>query len=162
MLPVCKARWANIRDNFRKSLKKQKTKNDQQATKEKLYKYSEQLSFLKKFFEERETKTNIDEEVDTEDFTGDTRGEQVFKNKQITQTEGSSASEVNGGVTVQLESQSSLKSTLTPFHEKFESCRYQTSSAPPKTAAATVMEYILKGIKIWGTHYKHTFILILV
>ncbi|XP_030767181.1 uncharacterized protein LOC115890955 [Sitophilus oryzae] len=61
---VCKTRWANIRDNFRKSLNKQKTKSRQQA-----YKYSEQLSFLKKFFEERETKTNIEIYVNIDDFS---------------------------------------------------------------------------------------------
>ncbi|EFN68702.1 hypothetical protein EAG_01984, partial [Camponotus floridanus] len=57
---VCKARWNNIRDNYRKSLKETMTKSEQSAKKIKLYKYSEQLSFIKKYFDERETKGNIE------------------------------------------------------------------------------------------------------
>ncbi|EZA52639.1 hypothetical protein X777_08122 [Ooceraea biroi] len=52
---VCKARWNNIRDNYRKSLKKQRLGADKQ------------LSFLKKYFEERETKGNIENQEEEQD-----------------------------------------------------------------------------------------------
>ncbi|XP_068207668.1 uncharacterized protein [Palaemon carinicauda] len=55
----CKSRWNNIRDNYRKFIKKTSTKSGQSAKKIKLYKFSEQLSFLKKYMQERETKGNI-------------------------------------------------------------------------------------------------------
>ena len=37
--PSCKTRWGNIRDNFRKSLKKTTTVSGQNAKNIKLYKY---------------------------------------------------------------------------------------------------------------------------
>lgn len=64
---LCKARWNNIRDTYRKSLKKNITKSGQSAKKVKVYKYSEQLGFLKKYFEERDTKGNIDSQEEEEE-----------------------------------------------------------------------------------------------
>jgi len=49
---VCKTRWYNIRDQYRKVLNKKKT-SGQAATKQLKYKYDDQLSFLKKTFQER-------------------------------------------------------------------------------------------------------------
>nr|XP_027225118.1 uncharacterized protein LOC113817296 [Penaeus vannamei] len=67
---LCKGRWNNIRDNYRKSLKKTSAKRGQSA-KKKIYKYSEQLSFLKKYIYERKPKGYIasqqDEESDQDD-----------------------------------------------------------------------------------------------
>ncbi|KAK5641195.1 hypothetical protein RI129_009742 [Pyrocoelia pectoralis] len=57
---TCKNRWSNIRDTYRKTLKKNVTKSGQSAKKLKLYKYSNQLEFLNKYFGEmRATKRNI-------------------------------------------------------------------------------------------------------
>jgi hypothetical protein len=67
---TCKVRWNNVRDNYRKSLKKTVTKSGQRAKQLKLYKYSEQLSFLKNYFKERVTKGNIDSPKDEEDDQG--------------------------------------------------------------------------------------------
>ncbi|KAF5283569.1 hypothetical protein FQR65_LT13835 [Abscondita terminalis] len=58
---TCKARWNNKRDMYRKSINKTKTKSGDKAKKIKLYKHSEQLDFLKRFFDERKTKSNIEE-----------------------------------------------------------------------------------------------------
>lgn len=49
---ACKARWNNIRDNYRKSLKKIKT--GQVSGPAKHYKYSDLLFFLNKYLQERE------------------------------------------------------------------------------------------------------------
>ncbi|XP_030750257.1 uncharacterized protein LOC115878042 [Sitophilus oryzae] len=146
---VCKTRWANIRDNFRKSLNKQKTKSGQQATKVKPYKYSEQLNFLKKFFEERETKTNIEINVNIDDFTGDTESEEVSENRPNSQTQDVTISEVNDDVTTQSEGRSLLKSTpKDAIPRKIRKLSVLNSTAPSKTAAATAMEYIIERNKI--------------
>lgn len=126
-------------------MNKQKTKSGQQATKVKPYKYSEQLSFLKKFFEERETRTNIEAAVDIENFT---ESEEVSKNIQNTETEDSTASEVNDDVTSELENQNSLKLTPTgTIPRKTRKLSVPNPTAPTKTAAATVMEYIVERNK---------------
>jgi len=62
---ICKARWNNIRDNYRKSIKKT---SGQAAKKLKKYKFDDQLQFLKPHLQERETMGNIaDVIVDNED-----------------------------------------------------------------------------------------------
>ena len=69
--PSCKTRWGNIRDNFRKSLKKTTTVSGQNAKNVKIYNYSEQLSFLKKYFQEREPRSNIGGILTNQDLTRD-------------------------------------------------------------------------------------------
>ncbi|KAL4126460.1 hypothetical protein QTP88_010682 [Uroleucon formosanum] len=63
-----KTRWGNIRDNFRKSVKKNKTVSEQKAKKIKQYKYAQQLSFIMKFIDERDTMSNIDDKVANENI----------------------------------------------------------------------------------------------
>ncbi|KAL1516151.1 hypothetical protein ABEB36_000070 [Hypothenemus hampei] len=58
---LCKIRCSNIRETFRKYLKRSVTKSGQSGKITKPYKYTKQLSFLKKHFNERETKTNVTE-----------------------------------------------------------------------------------------------------
>lgn len=64
---TCKTRWNNIRDNYRKSLKKTETKSGQKKTNVKLYKYYEQLHFLKKYFNERLTVQSVEPEKENSD-----------------------------------------------------------------------------------------------
>lgn len=61
---ICKARWSNIRDNFRKSLQKNVTKSGQGRKSIKPYKYHEQLNFLLKFFEDRSNIENVNDDDD--------------------------------------------------------------------------------------------------
>lgn len=62
----CKSRWNNIRDNFKKSLGKRKTKSGQAAKKSKPYRFENQLQFLLEFMEERETKGNVGSHPESE------------------------------------------------------------------------------------------------
>lgn len=65
---LCKSRWTNLRDQYRKSLKKKETVSGQAAKKMKKYKYEDQLSFLRPYFQERDTISNINyEESNTDD-----------------------------------------------------------------------------------------------
>ena len=54
-----------MRDNYRKALKKKEGKSGQAAKKVKAYKYSAEMSFLIKFFDERNTIGNIGKESST-------------------------------------------------------------------------------------------------
>ncbi|XP_045471918.1 uncharacterized protein LOC123678761 [Harmonia axyridis] len=63
---ACKSRWNNIRDTYRKSVKRNAKKRDQGANKIKKYKYSEILSFLTKYsLEDRGSISNLESEEDT-------------------------------------------------------------------------------------------------
>nr|CAD7572762.1 unnamed protein product [Timema californicum] len=65
---LCKTRWSNIRDNYRKSLRRIATKPLQDSNKIKKYKYAGALTFLDAYFQVREpissitTEDNIEEE----------------------------------------------------------------------------------------------------
>uniref|UniRef100_A0A0A9W385 IQ domain-containing protein D n=2 Tax=Lygus hesperus TaxID=30085 RepID=A0A0A9W385_LYGHE len=131
----CKTRWGNIRDNFRKSLNKRKTKSGQKAKKLKPYKYSEQLAFVEKWFEERDIWTNIDVEEVSEDVSP--KNEEHGENyTQEVKTE-----------PLIIESRSQNASTSKPT-ESINTPRKKTKASVPndipnKTAAATLMEYIV-------------------
>lgn len=145
--PSCKTRWGNIRDNFRKSLKKNKTVSGQRAKNTKQYKYSQQLTFLTKFFEERDTMTNIDFEVPTQENAGN----DVVDESGEYENEENSLDCIKDVVNPEIvESQSRTSSNL-----KQAECftlptpRKKTKQSVPdtprsKTAAATVMEYLVK------------------
>ncbi|CAG9762535.1 unnamed protein product [Ceutorhynchus assimilis] len=69
---ACKARWNNIRENYRKSLKKTATKGGQASKKLNFINKQRHWDFQKKSFDERDTKANIvfqkDETEEQEDF----------------------------------------------------------------------------------------------
>lgn len=69
---VCRSRWNNIRDNFRKSLKKRLTKERQvpNSVNKKYYKYEEQLSFLNNFYQ-KSISLDMDDEADQEYSMGE-------------------------------------------------------------------------------------------
>lgn len=63
---MCKKRWINIRDQFRKSLNKRKPKSGQAAAdcSQKKYKYEETLQFLMPHMHDRSMILNVDPPVD--------------------------------------------------------------------------------------------------
>jgi len=57
---ACKNRWNNLRDQYRRAIKRNKTTSGQAAQKKiKKYKYEDNLQFLQEFLQERDTITNI-------------------------------------------------------------------------------------------------------
>ncbi|XP_069670044.1 uncharacterized protein [Periplaneta americana] len=70
----CKARWNNIRDNYKKSLKKLKTT----SKRVKRYRFADQLSFMTKYLDERDTKGNI--RLATDDCESENDQEQESEN----------------------------------------------------------------------------------
>ncbi|KAG6465249.1 hypothetical protein O3G_MSEX015024 [Manduca sexta] len=80
---TCRSRWHNIRDQYRKTLKKTKAKKGQNAKKKiRYYKYHKQMSFMNSFFHEREKKetppadddddySNMHLKTDNEDASSD-------------------------------------------------------------------------------------------
>lgn len=99
----------------------------QKAKSVKLYKYSEQLSFLKKYFVERETRSNIGSEELNRDLSGDECDESMVNVTRMENTEQS------------LQDDDPINPRTTPSKRQK---RQKTN--PPKTAAATVMEYLVK------------------
>ncbi|XP_077288944.1 uncharacterized protein LOC143913173 [Arctopsyche grandis] len=69
---VCKSRWNNIRDNYRKSVKKRLTTErhaPNSGNKKKYYKYEEQLRFLDNFY--HKSMLDVEDEADQEYLMGE-------------------------------------------------------------------------------------------
>ncbi|XP_014255072.1 uncharacterized protein LOC106669821 [Cimex lectularius] len=141
--PSCKSRWSNIRDNFRKSLKK--TASGQKAKNVKIYKYSEQLGFLTKYFSKfEETKSNIDyvTKKEDEECHDELLPYESVENNESTQN----LTEVDGPATGWEQRQTSaLKSTQ---HKKHK--RSLVKTTPPQIASST-MEYPVKERESFST-----------
>lgn len=135
---ACKNRWANIRDNFRKSLQKQKTKSGQQAKNVKRYKYSEQLEFILKYVKDRQTVTNI----------GGEENNQQLSEAELRETEddldenlqGAEIATGNSEIPIQDKNKSTPMASKAIPRKKIK----LPQDNPPKTAAATLMEYVIK------------------
>ncbi len=153
----CKNRWSNIRDNYRKSLKKIKTVSGQKEKAVRPYKFSQQLSFLKKFFDERDTMTNIDDELTHQDGTGHNEGNEeknentVTEENTITTLLDNSSREVHSHSLPSVSQQCSrnmsedVATTSTGKQSPRKTRKHFREIAnPAKTTAATVMEYLVK------------------
>jgi hypothetical protein len=55
----CKDNWAKLRNAYCSALKRRKTKSGQAATQGTLWKYEDQMVFLRPYMEMRNTKTNL-------------------------------------------------------------------------------------------------------
>ncbi|XP_017777076.1 PREDICTED: uncharacterized protein LOC108563043 [Nicrophorus vespilloides] len=66
---ACRARWNSLRENYRKSLKRRAVQPV--STKQKLYKYEAQISFLKKYYQDDAEFVNAAEENDEDEEVSD-------------------------------------------------------------------------------------------
>lgn len=145
--PSAKSRWGNIRDNFRKSVKKNKTVSGQKAKIIKQYKYAQQLSFITKFFDERDTMSNIDDKVANEYINVDDDYNEPNENEEYSRN--CTTEEVDNPVIVESQNSCPLPSLKQSGSSQFsiprKKTKYSVPDTPPsKTAAATVMEYLVK------------------
>lgn len=164
----CKARWNNIRDNFRKSLSKRRTTSGQAVKKVKPYRFESQLQFLLEYMEERETKGNIGRHPDTEyaELNNDDEGQESLQTTDIPNSPEVSKQPVSQSLTQH--NPTSSNDTLSPeisnqpvsqsFTQHNLSSRNDTPSSSavkfakpsrkkniqPETAASTLMNYILE------------------
>lgn len=139
---ACKARWNNIRDNYRKSLKKNATKSGQASKKIKLYKFSEALGFLKKIFDERDTKGNIE-------FQKDENEEQEDYEEQITEEENTVHNVDNPTVAKETDDESNQSSVPQRLQEQIQQTPkiYKKRTASQQTApsaSSQLMAYLVK------------------
>lgn len=117
----------------------------------KQYKYAQQLSFLTKFFEERETMSNIDDEVEKYENTNEVDVDESEQDESEENSQSCTTELVNP---VNIDTQSHCIPSNTKQRESFQiptprkKTKLSVSDAPPsKTAAATVMEYLVNQNK---------------
>ncbi|XP_076029490.1 uncharacterized protein LOC143018188 [Oratosquilla oratoria] len=139
----CRSRWNNIRDNYRKSLKKTSTKSGQSAKKIRLYKFSEQLDFLKRYFGERRVKGNIacrEDEGNDHDCVV-----QQQEDKETMLQDAGEPTVSDGGLHEDLQTQPS-PSPKPSFEAAVKPSTAKSANnkvAPQQTASAKLMEYLI-------------------
>lgn len=115
----------------------------------KQYKYSQQLSFLTKFFEERETISNIPDKVnhDNDTVNDDVNESEPYEDEEDSQDY---IQKVVNPVVVESQNRRTWSSSKQTVSSQLSTPRKKTkqSVSPPKTAAATVMEYLVKKNEI--------------
>lgn len=117
----------------------------QKAKSIKQYKYSQQLSFLTKFFDERETISNIPVEVNHDN--DDVDESEPYEDEENSQD---CTKKVINPVAVESQNRRTWSSSNQTVSSQFSTPRKKTKFCPPKTAAATVMEYLVKKNETTG------------
>jgi len=79
----CKKAWANLRDAYRRAIKKSATVSGQKAKIFKKWKYESEMEFLKPYMKERETVSSVDTKSDVEESSSDSENE-INKSSNIT------------------------------------------------------------------------------
>lgn len=130
----CKRRWVNIRDQFKKSLNRRKTKSGQAADSNvKKYKYEEVLQFLTPHIHERSTISSIQQPSEND---SDMVTSQVTASADDETREEISASNRNADI-----------------HQP-ENPRKKRKITVPETASSVLMKYIIEN-NTKQNDYKH-------
>ncbi|XP_028128873.1 uncharacterized protein LOC114325125 [Diabrotica virgifera virgifera] len=148
----CKSRWNNIRDNYRKSLKKNKTVSVQKGKAARPYKFSQHLSFLTNFFEDMDTITNIDSETNQDSMDHDEVGEEKAATtsaviSQLCEVSHSHSSPSTSRSYKQSPSRmpkdgaTPISYTQSPRRKKRQ---FQQITTPSKITATAVLDYIVR------------------
>lgn len=141
---ACKGRWTNIKDNYRKSLKRISTKSGQNAKKIKLYKFSEELSFLQKYMCERETKGKIVSQQDEENNQDDVAQQHEDEEEHIADDEGEpTVLFANLRKDLQTQPSPSPKPTFEVPGKSSTGKSAKKEVAPQQTPSAKLLEYLI-------------------
>ncbi|KAL3269499.1 hypothetical protein HHI36_008565 [Cryptolaemus montrouzieri] len=156
----CKKRWANIRDQFKRSLNKRKSKRGQSTKPIKKYKYEDNLQFLMPHIQDRDIISNIeneDEQDDANDEVETDAGTEI-NNTNVSQSVQPPASPMQPQPSTSqsfIQSQSqrvALTSKLRSRDQRQSSRTYpETTTQYPQSASHTLMKYIIERNKNLAT-----------
>lgn len=164
---ICKQRWTNIRDQYKKNLKCLKSTTGQAAKKIKLYKFYEQLQFLKGFDEDRDKIENFAKRSEPSDVILSTSNDSDINQQSNSQAHDDvvandsdinqqSNSQAHNDVVASSSAVSQAASSATNEQNKppshLPTQKPQTDSRPnkkkksapvPESASSTLMKYVL-------------------
>lgn len=141
---LCKQRWTNIRDQYKKCLKSQKTSTGQATKKIKLYKFYEQLLFLKAVDQDRDKIENFVEGCETMPSPPSDITQSMSNDSDINQEAHSQAHDESLAAFSATNEQGELTSDL-PIQEpqRKPSLKKKLSAPVPESASSTLMKYVL-------------------
>ncbi|XP_071637362.1 uncharacterized protein [Temnothorax longispinosus] len=154
---ACKKTWTNLRDSFRRALKKKReTKSGQAASKIKKWKFEDEMSFLLPFMQERDTCSNLEDVSDddneyepNEDEYDDTNNEREDDRNDDRRDDRNDDKDddKDDNVDEELHAENEKKrkqkeinrKIITKAKNKENKCQTQ-----PETASAMIIKYLLK------------------
>lgn len=131
---ICKTRWNNIRDNYRKSIKK--TTSGQAFKRVKKYKYDDQLQFLKPHLQERDTLGNLKDPNNDDLENSNNDSEDNDENVSTVQNIGIDISGTTDG-------EDQLPKTPEPQSAARKFIKKRTTKTS-ESASSTLMKYIMQ------------------
>ncbi|XP_016660817.1 uncharacterized protein LOC107884027 [Acyrthosiphon pisum] len=131
---ICKNCWNNIRDNYRKSIKK--TTSGQAFKKNKKYKYDDQLQFLKLHLQERDTLRNLKDVNDDDLKNSSNDSEDDVENVSTVQN-----IEIN--ISGNTDGEDQLPKT-SEYQSAVRKCTKKRTTKTPESASSTLMKYIIQ------------------
>lgn len=82
----CKKAWANLRDAYRRAIKKNATVSGQKTKYLKKWKYELEMNFLKPYMKERETVSSVEAQSDVENNSSSTEDDETFSENETNQS----------------------------------------------------------------------------
>lgn len=136
----CKKTWNNLRDAFRRAMKKSQTTSGQSAKYIKKWKYEEEMSFLRPHMRERDTISSLNLSDGESEANNDENG-------IVEVEEGDIDFDINSSIThINTESPTTSSSAENKIRSQKELTKtnIRKRKQPTGSASATLMEYIIK------------------
>ncbi|XP_031357193.1 transcription factor Adf-1-like [Photinus pyralis] len=140
---VCKKIWTNLRDSFRRAMKKRReTKSGQAASKIKKWKFEDEMSFLLPFMQERDTCSNLKDVSDDDDENNEEESQETEDDgKNKLDDDGiNNTDDVDGQLHIEDGRKEKELSRKIVNAARRKGTRNQTQ---PETASAVMMKYLL-------------------
>lgn len=136
----CKKTWNNLRDAFRRAMKKSQTTSGQSAKNIKKWKYEEEMSFLRPHMRERDTISSLNLSDGESEANNDENGIVEVEEGDIDFDINSSNTE---SPTTSSSAENKIRSQKLSLGQK-ELTKTNIRKQPTGSASATLMEYIIK------------------
>ncbi|KAF0703279.1 variant-silencing SET domain-containing protein-like, partial [Aphis craccivora] len=136
----CKKTWNNLRDAFRRAMKKSQTTSGQSAKYIKKWKYEEEMSFLRPHMRERDTISSLNLSDGESEANNDENGIVEVEEGDIDFDINSSITHINTeSPTISSSAENKIRS-----QKELTKTNIRKRKQPIGSASATLMEYIIK------------------
>lgn len=141
----CKKKWFTLRDSFRRTLKKRKSKTGEKRKKWKPWKFEKEMAFLLPCFEERSQVSNLGDisERDSDDI-GDDDGNSG-DNESVAEDESRPSSATSRHSCVQSQPNESISSGVSSVITNKPGHRFKKAQKTPPVRAAQVLQTYLEN-----------------
>ncbi|KAI8438210.1 hypothetical protein MSG28_010828 [Choristoneura fumiferana] len=160
---ACKQRWQGLRDAYRRSLNKKKSKSGQAAKYVKKWKYEDEMSFVASYFVERKTYDSVeppsDDDEESQNHGAATEDQNLNSDYEINSTDAVdvAVSNIPTEVEIQYEDDTIVRNTSSqPQHVEAKKAKiFKKSKFPAQSASAGLMSRFLDTQSIIPQQCEH-------